>query len=340
MKYFPIDRNTTYAELYAIFGNDIESILALNGLSSKPRIGQEFFNKCDNLLKGPEFDMSTEWNSVSIALNNLSGSDDVYEKAATMDTNHWKIMLAISTFYGYLRIPDSIDLPLTDGIIGSNTPVSARIVAQVNESLSSVSHEIPQELFNTVVSTITPGVYGEYDQSLRDPNNPIAWFPVPWGSIMLYSELFDDFVYIPVYPQELSDGVKANFTTMPDLLYQYEPWQIYTGSGPRENTYTFDFHRDMWGGDHRQGGANNMIRFCQANCYPKYNGSAVDYSLVILYIAGMPLIRGVLTQVETKWDGPIGQDGFYLHCVMTLHIIEVSSEPLNIEVMRNKPLIG
>ena len=341
MKYYPINRNTTYSDLYSVFGTNLPNILALNNLSNVPNIGEVYYRMCDDIIEKNSFKMERQWRQVSNCLGNLTGDDDVYEKAATLSDEDWALMLSINAFYGYLKIPDDISLPLTNGVLGSGVPVSSKIVAEVTNSLKTY-HTIPMEIFNGEVSTITP-IQGNTASGYRDysvSDNPMNWFPIPWGKIMLYSELFDDYVAIPVYPNELSDGVKANFTTMPELLYQYEPWQIYTSSGPRENTYTFDFHRDMWTGNHMDGEANNMIRFCEACCYPKFTGSQVDYSLVILYIGGQPLIRGILTQVETKWDGPLGQDEFYLHCVMTLHIVEVSSEPLSIEVVRNKPLIG
>ena len=144
----------------------------------------------------------------------------------------------------------------------------------------------------------------------------------------------------PVYPEELSDQRTANFDQMPQLLYQYEPWYLYTSSGPRQNTFTFIFHRDMWTGDHRNGGANILIRFCEANCYPEYRGSSVISSIVTLYVSGSALISGVLTEVNVDWSGPIGQDGFYLYCELQLTIIEVSPEVLNFTSVLNKPLIG
>ena len=42
----------------------------------------------------------------------------------------------------------------------------------------------------------------------------------------------------------------------------------------------------------------------------------------------------------TKWDGPIGLDGWYLHCELQISITEVSTSPLNYSVVKQKPLIG
>ena len=58
----------------------------------------------------------------------------------------------------------------------------------------------------------------------------------------------NEMLAFPVYPEELDDGVVANYEDMSEMLYQYEPWKVYKSSGPREMTFTFNFHRDMWSG--------------------------------------------------------------------------------------------
>jgi hypothetical protein len=147
-------------------------------------------------------------------------------------------------------------------------------------------------------------------------------------------------LYFPVYPEEYDDGVSANYEEMGEMLYQYEPWKVYKSSGPRENTFTFKMHRDMWTGDHRDGNANALIRGCEANCYPDYDGSLVNVPIVTLYIHGSNLITGVMTSCKTHWSGPIGLDGYYLCCDLTLTIVEVSPQALNYNTVRSKGLIG
>ena len=163
---------------------------------------------------------------------------------------------------------------------------------------------------------------------------------MPWGEIALYSTLSpDELLYFPVYPNGFDDGVVANYEEMGEMLYQYEPWKVYKSSGPRENTYTFEFHRDMWTGDHRDGCANDLIRGCEANCFPDYDGSLVNVPIVTLYIHGVNHITGVMTSCKVKWDGPIGLDGFYLKCELTIGITEVSPQALSYSTVRNKGLI-
>ena len=207
-------------------------------------------------------------------------------------------------------------------------------------SLKNPPHYIDPSIFNEY-SSIRPSQILEYN-SQGDSNiqNTFQWFRIPWGQVTLYSSLGNDSKDFPVYPEEVSDARSANYTEMPDMLYQYEPWQVYQSSGPRANTYTFKFHRDMWSGNHRDGKANELIRFCEANCYPEYSGSAVNTAVVTLYIGGQAHIRGIMKDVNVRWSGPLGLDDWYLMCELELTIVEVSDTPLNYSTVRNKGLIG
>ena len=218
---------------------------------------------------------------------------------------------------------------------------------------------VPSDIYNKVMkclknqTTINPSIFNGYNAvvsvasvglttntAARGSDTTFQWFKLPWGMVTLHSSLDDSTIDFPVYPEELSDARKANFTQMPEQLYQYEPWQLYQSSGPREHTYNFHFHRDIWTGDHRDGKANELIRACEANCYPEFNGSAVNVSTVTLYIAGQPLISGVMTNVTVDWSGPLGLDDWYLECKLGITITEVSKDPLNFQTVKNKGLIG
>ena len=99
-------------------------------------------------------------------------------------------------------------------------------------------------------------------------------------------------------------------------------------------------HRDMWSGDHSDGKANELIRFCEACCYPRFNGAAVNSGTVTLYIKGQPLISGIIEDVTVHWDGPILQDGWYGHFTLEITITEIASRALNYDVVKSMPLIG
>lgn len=339
MQFLKIDENTSLSDLSEVVGyENTESVIAYNGIERRNDIGKalkELTDDAKNIAIAPD-EASVAQRKTTI-LNRCSSDEEVFQNVATLDSEGWNVFAATGTFENALRIPDSITLPKTDDVIGNGQMLSRNAY---NEVISKIqSGETPSEdmgAFNTYISGRTTLVNPNSDSS------GFTWFNIPIGDISLYSSLAGESIDFPCYPSEFSDGVKANYDTMPDMLYQYEPWQVYKGSGPRQCTFTFDIHRDMWSGNHKDGMCNKLIRFCEANCYPRYNGAAVDMATVTMYLKGKVLVSGILTDVTPNWDtdSPIGQDGFYLHLKLQLTIVEVAQERLNYDVYRAKELIG
>ena len=220
----------------------------------------------------------------------------------------------------------------------SANPVSTVTYKAVMTGLKT-SSIIDPGVFSSVNSSPSSGV-AQTSGSTRTTNaNPIS-FGLPWGRIQLYSSLLDEVIDIPAYPEQVDTGRTATYTQMPDVIYQYEPWVVYQSSGPREQALEFHLHRDMWSGNHLDGQANELVRFCEANTFPRYSGSAVLSPTVKLYIDGKVFISGVLTSTRVNWQGPIGQDNWYLEFTLSLTIQEVSETPLNIDTVRQMGLIG
>lgn len=355
MQYLPITEDLTLSELTDIVGErNVSSILAANHLKRTPNIGKQFQQQCDDALAaGASIDVidpesgelitvtsdEVSWQRKYTMLNAMSGSADTFEHAALMGEDDWVVYNNLGTFPGMLAIPETVSLPdttSTGDLLGSYVPIAREIHQAALAQLSTAPHIIDPEIFNEY-STAQPTNIADRGLSV---SAPMEWFNLPWGEITLYSSISNTSMDFPVYPEEYEDGRQAAYEQMPDMIYQYEPWQVYKSSGPRTNNFTFDMHRDMWTGDHRDGKCNELIRFCEANCYPEYKGSAVNTSIVTLYVHGSPLIRGVLTAVNVKWDGPIGLDGWYLHCVVSLTIVEVSDSTLDYNSVMSKPLIG
>ena len=347
MKFIEITRETTLKELSDLVGSrNVDTVLHMNGLKRTPYIGRELIeSQGTTILSVPD----VTWQRKHTLLSGLSSDYDLFEYAATMGEAGWKLLSNRSMFPNTMQIPPEIDIPDGSNVLGNGVKVPESICKTALYQISSEDHHF----------TVDPSIFNEYNviTNTQFSSNGASehggdllprWFKIPWGEVTLYSSLnhsdYDNLHHdhedFPVYPEEVSDGVSANYTTMPDLIYQYEPWQLYTGSGPRTNTYTFNFHRDMWTGDHRDGGANRLIRFCQANCYPKYKGSSVQTSIVTLYVGGSALISGILTNVDVDWSGPLGLDSWYLVCKLSLTITEVSNIALNFDSVRTKPLIG
>ena len=370
MQYIRINRSTTLAQLSDMVGSrNVDIILNYNSLFNRvPNIGQAFYTLCsDTSLRTSIVSVEKK----DVLLKKYAKDFEVFEYTALLNEDGWKILSSLGTLPGMLAIPENINIPLSANTVGGNneaigTAVFASVIdanltpphyidpSLLNEYKSFKSTQISDMtgMYNTISSSV-PGV-GRYDY--MDANhrvsgaNPSLHFghadysgflgnKVQFTEVALYSTLSNSYVYFPVYPEELSDSASANYITMPDILYQYEPWHIYESSGPRTNSYTFFWHRDIWG-NHNDGNTNKIIRFCEANCYPRYNGSLVNTSTVRLYFKGKILISGILTKVSVDWDGPLGHDGWYLCCKLTLDITEISEKPLNYDTVMKKELIG
>ena len=335
MQFLNIAETTTLAELANTVGDrNVESILAANNLKRTPNIGKAFAESCKNAIADSG---TVDWKRQMTLLNTLTGDSDVFESASLLNQSGWKLLSTAGTLPNMLKIPESIKLPDSVSVLGNGVGIGNQVYTNAMKSLKNPPHYIDPSIFNEFSTSKTSQIL---DYQGITSSDPFQWFKIPWGEITLYSSLGGDSKDFPVYPEEVSDSRSASYTTMPDLLYQYEPWQVYESSGPRTNSYTFKFHRDMWSGDHRDGKANELIRFCEANCYPEYNGSAVNTALVTLLIGGQSLITGVLTDVSTRWSGPIGLDKWYLECELELTITEVAQTPLSYSTVRNKGLIG
>lgn len=335
MQFLEVKENTTLADLFKQVGDGVNKLLHLNGVKRVPNVGRAFIDMCTDAVQGTS-DVSNE--KRASLLNGVTTDSDIFEHTALMGDDGWKLFSTANTLPGFMRVPDEIKIPDSVQVMGNGESVKSSIYNKVMTCLKS-NKPIDPSIFNNY-STSSVGTATTIASSAGGSGDLFQWFKLPWGEVTLYSSLDDSRIDFPVYPEELGDSRKANYITMPDILYQYEPWQLYKDSGPRTQTYSFHFHRDMWTGDHRDGKANELIRACMANLYPEYRGSAVYTSYVIMYIHGQAAIRGILTDVTPHWSGPIGLDGWWLECKLDLTITEVSETPLNFNTVKNKPLIG
>lgn len=335
MKYLKIGNNTTLKDLVSSIGyRNIDNALHLNGLSRNPYIGQEYSKMCKDVIKSSD---KVSWQTKKAVLNTLTEDSDTFETASLLGESGWKLLGSeLQLIPGYMKVPENVKLPSSVDILGNGIGVDKSTFNAVMTGLEGVNHDIDPSIF-VPIDGRRPSLLR--DSALSTSVGAMKAFRIPWGEVTLYSSLADDHVDFPCYPNEVSDIIRANYSQMPDMLYQYEPWMMYSSSGPRVNTYTFDIHRDMWD-DHTNGKANQLVRFCQANCYPDYNGASVHSAIVSLYIGGSPIIKGIVTEVNTDWDGPLGHDKFYLHFKISLTIQEISDTPLSYTAIRNKKLIG
>lgn len=331
MQFLSISDNTTLSQLNNLVGHEnTDAILNVNGLKRVPKVGKQLVNKANSIINSEDV-KPVNWQKKLSVLNTFTGDSDIYEYASLLGSDGWKVLSTINTFPSMLRIPESITLPDNFQILGNNQPVSRDVYEKVRSYLIEDPHEIDPKVFNTFQNVSNSSILG-YDVG----KNPIDWFNLPWGKISLYSSINNEYVDFPVYPETISDGVSATYDTMPDMIYQYEPWQTYQSSGPRTITYEFHMHRDMWSGNHNDGRCYDLVNFCKAQCYAEYSGAAVNTSTCTMYISGKSHLSGIVTQVEEDWGGPLGHDGWYLELTLRITMTEVSQKALNYQSVRNE----
>ena len=336
MQFLKINVDDTLSKIAKrIGGRNIDAVLSVNSMNRSYAVGTSYYDMISEIQRS---DVAVSYQRRASVINTLSEDADVFEAAALLSEDEWKVLSEIGTIPGYLRIPNDIQIADAYDILGGQGVSTSMSIYSAVMNCYANSEDVDPALFNSYSKSRGAQIVS----SSQGSKNPIQWFNLPWGKISLYSSISGESKDFPVYPEGISDGVTATYETMPDMIYQYEPWYVYTGSGPRTNTYTFDMHRDMWSGNHNDGKCNELIRFCEANCYAEYLGAAVNTATVTLYINGVSHITGIMTDVKVDWDSdsPIGSDGFYLHVKLSLTITEVSQKALSYDVMRNKGLIG
>lgn len=313
----------------------VNKVLNVNGLKRVPNLTKELEARNRKIQQQS---YKVPWKRKAELLNSFSTDSDVFEYAAVQDDNGWKVLDQTLSFADAIAIPESVEITRYDDVLGNQTPVSNDVYWKVMNSLEETGR-VSSALFNDF-STIKPATYRNSRSSGMPSSGVFQAFNVPWGDITFYSSMSKASKDIPSYPESIKDARSASYTTMPNMLYQYEPWYAYTSSGPRSLSVSFHLHRQMWTGDERDGKANELIRFMEASVYAKYSGSTVATDTCTLYIKGSPYITGIVTSVDVEWTGPIGLDGFYLEFNLTVAFSEVSTRALSYDVVKSLPLIG
>lgn len=337
MQLIKVSKSTTLSDISKLVGErNVSTLLATNNLSRTVNVGKAFGELCANIVNNSIENIN--WQRKVTLLNKFSQDSDIFEEAALAGDNTWKVLSSIGTFPNRMKVPESMKLPDSTDILGNGIPVKKAIYQQAMTGLQSDNHSVNPVIFNPYLSK--PKGINAIQYSSTTYTNVFQDFNIPWGDVTVYDSITGESMDIPGYPEEIPDTRGATYSSMPDIIYQYEPWVVYQNSGPRSNTYTWNLHRQMWNGDERDGKANELIRFCQSCVYPEYNGSAVITPYFTLYIHGVPLISGVLTSVATNYSGPIGLDYMPLAFSLALTISEVSQKALNHTTVRQIPTIG
>lgn len=128
-------------------------------------------------------------------------------------------------------------------------------------------------------------------------------------------------MWFPCYPESVSDSNSASYSSE-NILGRSEPFQYYTGSGPRTVSVDFEMHTDMCGDVNYVYKITDLV---ESACYPNYGG-AIAASRVIFHCSNNITIRGIISNVSTKYSGPI-IDNKYAVINLSFSVTEVTGDP-------------
>lgn len=354
MQYLLIDNNETLRTMSRSIGQtNADIVLVENSLPRTPNVGKAWANRCDKIIA--EHPNNVTPSRKAALLNGLTNSVDVFEKACLMDEDEWKVFSSAQAFFDALKIPETVKLPNSTRIMGSSSsPIASNNIDNVTGIMSTADVDyVSSTTYRSVMASlkskgsIDPDIFESVNtmpdyvvgsaRSIRASSMQYS-FNLPWGKIQMYSTLLKELIDFPAYPEEVETSRAATYVQMPSIIYQYEPWIAYQESGPRDQPLTFHLHRDMWSGNHLDGKANQLVRFCEANTFPDYSGSAVIPPYVRFYVDGTLFISGVIKNTTVNWSGPIGLDNWYLEFTLSMVIQEISETELNVHSVYAKKI--
>lgn len=127
--------------------------------------------------------------------------------------------------------------------------------------------------------------------------------------------------FFPCYPTSLSDSNQASYSSV-SILGRSEPFQYYTGSGPRTVSVSFQFHSDMCEDVNYVYRITHLI---ESACYPDYE-SNIAATKCRLNIGHNTAITGIISNVNTSYSGPIIDDKFAVIDI-SFSVTEVTGNP-------------
>lgn len=159
------------------------------------------------------------------------------------------------------------------------------------------------------------------------------WFWKPTGDVMFAVEGQDP-IEIPCWPESIRDSTSATWSQEMTTYQHYEPKNTYKGSGPRVVSCTFKIHRAMWTGNQDSGDSEKLVAYLQSACYPDYDTQAAEPPRSLLTVGTSVRIKGILTSMETTYQGPIGPDNRYDEVIISISITEESDNVLSTAAVR------
>lgn len=133
----------------------------------------------------------------------------------------------------------------------------------------------------------------------------------------------------PCAPESVSDSNQASYSSV-NILGRSEPFQYYTGSGPRTVSVAFKMHTDMCSD---VGYVYRITKIVESACYPDY-GNNIAATRCHLHLVDNIDITGIITNVSTQYSGPIIDD-MYAVIDLSFSVTEVTGTPFSRSQIRS-----
>lgn len=151
MKFLEIDDTTTLSDVSSRVGRrNVGTLLNVNNLSRSRDIGKQYSKLCSDIYSS---NAKVDWQRKASILSSMSQDSDVFEHASLQGEDSWKVLSAIGSFPGMLKIPDSIEVSDSVDILGNSTTTSKTIYTSVMKQIQTYPHRIDPSTFNEI-STI------------------------------------------------------------------------------------------------------------------------------------------------------------------------------------------
>ena len=144
-QYLQIDESTRMKDLGERVGFDyVDTVLAVNGLIRKPAIFEQLEQKVLEARQGE----NVGWQRKARILNKMVGDSDVFETAALMSEDDWKVYQKLETFPGFIKMPPSVVLPKASDIMGDGEHIGSVTYKAVMNDLQTDPHIIKEGNFS------------------------------------------------------------------------------------------------------------------------------------------------------------------------------------------------
>lgn len=147
---------------------------------------------------------------------------------------------------------------------------------------------------------------------------------------------------IPLYPEEISDGISANWNDT-TIVGRSAPISNYVSTSDRQVSFSFTIHREMYTAMSRRGTSSSrtsmdkvdkLLKGLRSAVYPKYETQIGMFPTISMFVFGEFIIKGKLTNVSFTWKKPI-VDNKYQVCDVSVTMNSIANRVKSTEDIRN-----